>query len=78
MRKYLAVYGKPRYLGLVEYDGDIKKCEKLVVESTRGEELALVVGEVSPEQEAEYRLLKHSSEHGDGVMKNLGSPSSRT
>ena len=26
MRKYLAVYGKPRYLGLVEYDGDIKKC----------------------------------------------------
>ena len=35
MRKYLAVYGKPRYLGLVEYDGDIKKCEKLVVESTR-------------------------------------------
>ena len=70
MRKYLAVYGKPRYLGLVEYDGDIKKCEKLVVESTRGEELALVVGEVSPEQEAEYRLLKHSSEHGDGVMKN--------
>lgn len=70
MRKYLAVYGKPRYLGLVEYDGDIKKCEKLVVESSRGEELALVVGEVTPEQEAEYRLLKHSSEHGDGVMKN--------
>ncbi len=70
MRKYLAVYGKPRYLGLVEYDGEIEKCEKLVVESARGEELALVVGEVSPEQEAEYRLLKHSSEHGDGVVKN--------
>lgn len=70
MKKYLAVYGKPRYLGLVEYDGDIKKCEKLVVESSRGEELALVVGEVNPEQEAEYRLLKHSSEHGDGVVKN--------
>lgn len=70
MRKYLAVYGKPRYLGLVEYDGDIKKCEKLVVESSRGEELALVVGEVTPEQEAEYRQLKHSSEHGDGVIKN--------
>ena len=29
MRKYLAVYGKPRYLGLVEYDGDIKKCKKM-------------------------------------------------
>ena len=25
---------------------------------------------MSPAQEAEYRLLKHSSEHGDGVMKN--------
>ena len=25
MNKYLAIYGKPRYLGLVEYDGDIKK-----------------------------------------------------
>lgn len=70
MRKYLAVYGKPRYLGLVEYDGDIKKCDKLVVESSRGEELALVVGEVTPEQEAAYRQLKHSSEHGDGVIKN--------
>lgn len=70
MRKYLAVYGKPRYLGLVSYDGDIKKGEKLVVESARGEESALVVGELSPQQEAEYRQMKHSSEHGDGVIKN--------
>ncbi len=70
MKKYLAVYGKPRYLGIVEYDGDIKKCEKLVVESSRGEELALVVGEIGPEQETAYRLLRHSSEHGDGVIKN--------
>lgn len=70
MKKYLAVYGKPRYLGLVEYDGDIKKSEKIVVESSRGEELAIVIGEVTPEQEAEYRQLKHTSEHGDGVVKN--------
>ncbi|OUO94605.1 regulatory iron-sulfur-containing complex subunit RicT [Cloacibacillus sp. An23] len=70
MRKYLAVYGKPRYLGLVEYDGDIKKCAKLVVETARGEENALVVGELTPEQEREYRQLRHSSEHGDGMVKN--------
>ena len=38
MNKYLAIYGKPRYLGLVEYDGDIKKGAALIVESVRGEE----------------------------------------
>lgn len=70
MKKYLAVYGKPRYLGLVEYDGDIKKCTRVVVESVRGEELALVVGEIDEQQEAEYRLLKNTSEHGDGMMKS--------
>ena len=52
MNKYLAIYGKPRYLGLVEYDGDIKKGAALIVESVRGEELAVAVGEINAEQEA--------------------------
>ncbi|MDO5115289.1 MAG: regulatory iron-sulfur-containing complex subunit RicT [Synergistaceae bacterium] len=70
MSKYLAVYGKPRYLGLVEYDGEIKKCTRIIVESVRGEELAVVVGAVTAEQEAEYRLLRNTSEHGDGMAKS--------
>ena len=70
MNKYLAIYGKPRYLGLVEYDGDIKKGAALIVESVRGEELAVAVGEINAEQEAAYRLLRNASEHGDGMAKN--------
>ena len=70
MNKYLAIYGKPRYLGLVEYDGEIKKGSTLIVESVRGEELAVAVGEINAEQEAAYRLLRNASEHGDGMAKN--------
>ncbi len=70
MNKYLAIYGKPRYLGLVEYEGEIKKGSTLIVESVRGEELAVVVGEIDAEQESAYRLLRNASEHGDGMVKN--------
>ncbi|MEG1911092.1 MAG: regulatory iron-sulfur-containing complex subunit RicT [Cloacibacillus sp.] len=70
MNKYLAIYGKPRYIGLVEYDGDIKKGSSIIVESVRGEELAVVVGQVDTRQETEYRLLRNASEHGDGMVKN--------
>ena len=70
MNKYLAIYGKPRYLGLVEYEGEIKKGSALIVESVRGEELAVVVGEIDAEQESAYRLLRNASEHGDGMVKN--------
>ena len=70
MKKYLAIYGKPRYIGLVEYDGDIDKGAKIIVDSVRGEETAVVVGEVDDRQEAEYRQLRNASEHGDGMVKN--------
>lgn len=70
MKKYLAVYGKPRYLGLVEYDGEIDRGAALIVESVRGEELATSVGEINDEQEAQYRLLRNAAEHGDGMVKN--------
>ena len=41
MNKFLAVYGKPRYLGIVEYEGDIIKGTSIIVESHRGEEIAV-------------------------------------
>ena len=70
MGKYLAIYGKPRYLGIVECDEEIKKGEYIIVESLRGEETAIVAGELSSEQETKYRQLKNTSEHGDGTSKN--------
>lgn len=70
MNKFLAVYGKPRYLGIVEYDGEIKRSTTLVVESVRGEELATVIGEIGAEQEERYRRMRNTAEHGDGLGKN--------
>ncbi len=70
MSKFLAIYGKPRYLGIVEYDGDILKGSSIIVESHRGEELAVVAGSLTPEQENEYRLLRNATEHGDSAAKS--------
>ncbi|MDD4160134.1 MAG: regulatory iron-sulfur-containing complex subunit RicT [Synergistaceae bacterium] len=73
MNKYLAIYGKPRYLGILEYGTEepIAKGETVVVESHRGEELAVIAGPITPEQEAEYRLLRNASEHGDTASKSV-------
>lgn len=71
MSKYLAIYGKPRYLGIIVFDGvNINKGEPIIVESHRGEELAVVAGELTDEQETSYRLLRNASEHGDAASKN--------
>ncbi len=71
MNKYLAIFGKPRYLGILEYDSEeqIEKGTTVVAESHRGEELAVAVGLLTPEQEKEYRLLRNASEHGDSSSK---------
>ena len=71
MSKYLAIYGKPRYLGILEYSTEepIANGVSVVVESHRGEELAVIAGIITPEQEHEYRLLRNASEHGDSTSK---------
>ena len=73
MGKYLAIFGKPRYLGILEYSGEEEpaKGSWVVAESHRGEELALIAGPITPEQEHEYRLLRSASEHGDGGSKAM-------
>lgn len=72
MNKYLAIYGKPRYLGILEYSSEepLTKGVTAVVESHRGEELAVIAGPITPEQETEYRLLRNASEHGDSASKS--------
>lgn len=70
MSKYLAIYGKPRYLGIIDYDGEIKNGSNIVVESHRGEELAISAGILTAEQEAQYRQMRSAAEHGDGAPKN--------
>lgn len=73
MNKYLAIFGKPRYLGIVTYCDNkdkLTKGETIVVESYRGEELAVIAGELTEEQEKEYRSLKNASESGDGIKNS--------
>lgn len=72
MTKYLAIYGKPRYLGIIETDKELEKALTVVVESHRGEEYAVVAGELSEAQEVSYRKMRNTAEHGDGGLKNGG------
>jgi cell fate regulator YaaT (PSP1 superfamily) len=73
MEKYLATYGKPRFLGIVtlgDEHGDVARKDGLiVVASHRGEELAEIVGPLNEEQENEYRSLRTISEHGEGQVR---------
>lgn len=73
MNKYLATYGKPRFLGIVTLTEDeylsIKTERLLVVMSHRGLELAELVGLIDEEQEREYRSLRTISEHGEGPVR---------
>lgn len=73
MNKYLAIFGKPRYLGIISYDGHGDKLEKggtVIAESYRGEETAVIAGELTEEQEKEYRQLKNAAESGDGIKSS--------
>jgi cell fate regulator YaaT (PSP1 superfamily) len=68
--KYLGIYGKPRYLGIIKCDEELKKGDITVVESHRGDEFAIVAGEITDEQDLSYRQLKNSIDQGDGGPKN--------
>lgn len=67
--KYLVTYGKPRYLGIIEYENELPRGEKIIAETVRGDELAVVAGAITDEQEAAYRAICNTSEHGDGMVK---------
>ena len=70
MSIYLAVFGKPRYLGLVDMPDPAPKAGQwIVIKTVRGLEMALLGGALSQEQEAKYRaacLETPSDEHTKG------------
>ncbi|MCL1940815.1 MAG: hypothetical protein FWG09_02650 [Synergistaceae bacterium] len=70
MSLYLAVFGKPRYLGLVDIgDLELKAGRWIVIETLRGVEMGLLGGTLSGEQEGKYRsacLDEPSDEHTKG------------
>ena len=70
MSLYLAVFGKPRYLGLID-SGDLELSTGcwVVIETLRGLEMGLLGGSLSREQEGKYRstcLNEASDEHTKG------------
>jgi cell fate regulator YaaT (PSP1 superfamily) len=65
LRMYLTIFGKPRYLGSVEVDDELalEKGARLLIESSRGVETAVVAGELTEKQETLYRSIDN---HQDG------------
>jgi cell fate regulator YaaT (PSP1 superfamily) len=66
----LAVFGKPRYLGLVNIDDPVPKTGQwIVIKTIRGLEMGLLGGSLSQEQELKYRNAcfdEPSDEHTRG------------
>ena len=74
MSKYLVLFGKPRYLGIMEIiDLPVKRGEWILIETTRGVEIGLVGGELSGEQEERYR--SSCLEEADEGQPKGGEPS---
>ena len=70
MSLYLAVFGKPRYLGLVDIGSlELSAGRWIVIETLRGLEMGLLGGTLSQEQEGKYRsacIDEPSDEHTRG------------
>lgn len=66
----MILYGKPRYLGFLKIDENqpLNKGDVVVVETTRGQELGVIAGPVTSEQEERYRRAP-SGEQGEGGQK---------
>ena len=67
MSIYLAIFGKPRYIGLFDLPQPAED-SLLVAETMRGTELAILGGHLSAEQEERYRRTCET-EYSDGQMK---------
>lgn len=57
MKTYLAIFGKPRYLGLVKIDEPCKNGTWVILKTMRGLEVGVLGGALSPEQEEKYRRV---------------------
>ena len=69
MKSYLVIIGKPRYLGLLHFDGaDLEKGAEVMVSSARGEEIGVIAGPITMEQADSYRE-NLSSNGGEGTPR---------
>lgn len=73
---YLTIFGKPRYLGLLEAEDEnvFEKGEQLLIESSRGVETAVVAGEITEKQEAAYRSIDNRQDgqnNSDSGLRNV-------
>lgn len=77
MKVFLTVFGKPRYLGLLSESGIpiLVPGEPIIVETSRGEEIAKVAGEISGKQ-ADFYV--RSSEEGTKEGGQNGEPGLQT
>lgn len=68
---YLAVFGKPRFLGILTMPENInvKKLTPIIVESQRGTEVALLIAPLTAQQEEAYRKIRTASEHTEGALR---------
>lgn len=56
MKSYLAIFGKPRYLGfLADVEPDMAKGTRIILSSARGEETGILAGHITKEQAEAYR-----------------------
>ena len=70
MNKYLVVYGKPRYFGIVAAEVELNKGDVIVSQTVRGEELSNVICKMTTEQEESARSQFRSLEHSEGMAKS--------
>lgn len=77
MKVFLTVFGKPRYLGLVSESETpvLVPGEPVVVQTSRGEEIAKVAGEISGEQ-ADFYVRSNDEGAKDGIQN--GEPGLQT
>ena len=68
MIRSLALFGKPRYLGMLSLpdDADIPRGETLLVQSPRGEEMAVLVGTLTADREKALRSMRVHQDPSEG------------
>lgn len=71
MNKYLAVFGKPRFLGILPLPEEVhlENLSTVIVESQRGTETAVLVAPLTEQQEITYRKIRTASEHSEGQVR---------
>ena len=71
MNKYLAVFGKPRFLGILPLPEGLQlaNLSTVIVESQRGTETAVLVAPLTEQQEITYRKIRTASEHSEGQVR---------